>query len=213
MVKSLNMYRVKDRNWTFASGIRSIDDLQAVIAHCLESRGMDETSAKSLSSDPALFFKPNKHDILVHVYPSGQIADVGKQSGSVNNVLTRLRIFNGRALRHNSPESFKQRYKHGGFEPKEVKFAESAIHSGGFKSVIFSQTKRQKNHDVIDTETYEKVQKLTPQGYFDVKMAVSDVIEKLLKTMKPCDVYRKLKGKCNMGSNELNRLIFKLSRA
>jgi predicted transcriptional regulator YheO len=80
-------------------------------------------------------------------------------------------------------------------------------------SVIFSQTKRQKNHDVIDTETYEKVQKLTPQGYFDVKMAVSDVIEKLLKTMKPCDVYRKLKGKCNMGSNELNRLIFKLSRA
>jgi hypothetical protein len=179
MVKSLNMYRVKDRNWTFASGIRSIDDLQAVIAHCLESRGMDETSAKSLSSDPALFFKPNKHDILVHVYPSGQIADVGKQSGSVNNVLTRLRIFNGRAL----------------------------------KSVIFSQTKRQKNHDVIDTETYEKVQKLTPQGYFDVKMAVSDVIEKLLKTMKPCDVYRKLKGKCNMGSNELNRLIFKLSRA
>jgi hypothetical protein len=101
MVKSLNMYRVKDRNWTFASGIRSIDDLQAVIAHCLESRGMDETSAKSLSSDPALFFKPNKHDILVHVYPSGQIADVGKQSGSVNNVLTRLRIFNGRALVNN----------------------------------------------------------------------------------------------------------------
>jgi hypothetical protein len=211
MVKSLNVYRVKDRGWTYASQLDSIEDVETVVINCLQGRGFSLEESKSLSSDLTVFFKPNQYDVRVIAYPSGRVAEVPRQSSPVNKVLARLRVFNGKALKHNSPESCKQRYKAGGFEPREVKFAESAIYAGRGQSVIFSQTKSRKNEGIIDTETYEKVANLNSHGYFNDKMSVESVIEKLLKTNKPCAVYRQLKGKVGVGSNQLNRLIYKLT--
>lgn len=211
MVKSVNHYRVLDRNWTLAQRIQSIEDLLTVIKYCLGNRGYDEEECESLSSGLSVFFKPNKYDILVIAYPANYVTDIPKQDERTNKLLASIKAFNGKGLKYNSPESCKQKYKVGRFEPKEVRFAESALWSKG-QSVIVKMAGKQKPIGLPDTITAEKIANLTPQGYFDDKLSVESIVLKHLKSMNPCEVYRLLKGKTHLGSNELNRLIYKLNQ-
>lgn len=212
MVKSVNHYRVLDRNWTFANQLRSIEDVTNIVGYLLMGRGYDEEDCLSLSSDITVFFKPNKYDILIQAYPANYVAEVSKQDEEVNKLLFKLRAFNGKGLKYNSPESCKQKYKVGRYEPAEVRFAESAMWSKG-QSVIVKMAGKEKPIGLPDTITAEKIQALTPQGYFDDKLSLTDIIIKKLKTMSACEVYRELKGNVHVGSNELNRMIYKINIA
>lgn len=210
MVKTINLFTVKDKGWAFATKLRSIKDVQLIIAHLLVGRGYEPNEAGLLSSDTCVWFKPNKHEILICVTETSQKVSIPQQEESVNILLTKLKLFNGKGLKYNSPESCKAKYKSGQFTSHDVKMAESVFWGKG-QSVIFKQTKKEKSSTMTDGESANKVANLTPQGWFDDTMSVSTIIKRRLQISSPTDVYRDLKGKYNMGSNELNRLIYKIS--
>lgn len=210
MKKSVNHYRVTDRGYTIARQIKEFDDAINVVEFLLSSRGF---SKEQVPAEDKLYlsywFKPNKFAIQVIAYPSKQIVDIDHPNEElVNEVLKRLKIFNGTGLKYNALDLINPRYKPNTFQPKDVRFAESVNWNKG-RSIIFDKKSKDKQ-TVLDYITGNKIANLNPNhGTLHDCISIEDVIRRSLSHMPPVEVYKVFKGKSSLSNNSLNKLIYK----
>lgn len=212
MKKSLNQYRVVRYESVVATKLTTLDEAVQFCELVLFAYGFHLDELKnSLSQEEYTYywFRPNEHHVKIVAYPLAEVIDLDRQDPEVTELFRRIKAFNGKGLKFNAVQLFNPRYKPGAYQPADVRFAESVNYAKGYSTV--AHLGKRKRQMFNGSEQMDKLNSLPDQGSLSQAHSLEDIIRKQLVDFKPNEVYKRLKGCCDVGSNELNRLIYKLS--